>query len=86
MEYYKISKELMRSDMIPSHKLLLAVLTDRSQQEGYCIIEDAFLARETGMSIPNVKKIMKNLKSKGLIQIDYRCTKVLTRATQKIDE
>jgi len=68
--FYKAKKDMIeRKDLSDSEKIMLVVLGSLSQQQGYCFATNATLASLLGWSIDKIKKNLRTIAAKGLIEI-----------------
>jgi DNA-binding MarR family transcriptional regulator len=67
-EFYQMPKEIMRSNLIPSHKLVLTYIYDLSRKRGYCWATNNKIACETGIDVRNIKNIISGLRKQEIIE------------------
>lgn len=69
--YYKLYGWILKSDLLPNEKLLLAILYGLSTKKGFCTASNAYLANLLNMTERGIQKLLASLDKKGFIVRDY---------------
>ena len=69
--YYKLYGWILKSDLSPNEKLLLAILHGLSEKRGYCRAGKPYLANELNVTTKRIQQMLSVLEKKGFIVRDY---------------